>query len=395
MFDADAAADARSPELISAIFFTWFFAACVWTVNALRRPVPPDRKFPPLWLPGMIVSELAPLFFVLRALFAVGFISLGALDRPIGRAGLLCFVLAEIGAIVLMARTIRGAAATGYSSSAATLFRLTESLPPGVEHRVEVPYWEECTLDVYLRPGVADAPTLLYLHPGSWMRGRPGRQARALHQRLAAQGWVVIDARYPLSPSATFPDHLVGVKRALAWAKGREGTALGVDPERIVVSGGSSGAHLAALAALTSRNRSLQPGFETADTGVAACLVFYGIYDLFVRNPTRYDWPFVASHVLKTRSDRDPDLYTLGSPIDQVHPGAPPFLVIHGEFDSIVLPAESEHFVAALREVGVSAGYFQVPGAQHGFDAIASLRTRAVADMCVAWLQGEGGDPRP
>jgi acetyl esterase/lipase len=186
---------------------------------------------------------------------------------------------------------------------------------------------------------------------------------------------------------------LVGVKRALAWAKGSEGVALGVDPGRIVVSGASSGAHLAALAALTSRNRALQPGFETTDTGVVACLVFYGIYDLFVRNPTRYDWPFVARHVLKTERDLDPDLYTLGSPIDQVHPGAPPFLVIHGEFDSIVLPAESEHFVSALRASGVPVEYFEVPGAQHGFDAIASLRTRAVAEMCVDWLRGEGGVP--
>ena len=393
MFDADAAADARSPELISAIFFTWFFAACVWTVNSLRRPVPPNRRFPPLWLPGMIVSELAPVYLVVRVLIAIGLIALGALDRPIGRAGLVLFILSEIGALVLIARTIRGAAATGHSPSANTLFRLTESLPPGVEHHVEVPYWEGFTLDVYARPGLVDAPTLLYLHPGSWMRGRPGRQARALHHRLAAQGWVVIDARYPLSPSATFPDHLVGVKRALAWAKGSEGATLGVDPGRIVVSGASSGAHLAALAALTSRNRALQPGFETVDTGVAACLVFYGIYDLFVRNPTRYDWPFVARHVLKTERDLDPDLYTLGSPIDQVHPGAPPFLVIHGEFDSIVLPAESEHFVSALRAVGVPVEYFEVPGAQHGFDAIASLRTRAVAEMCVGWLRGEGGVP--
>ncbi|HEY6635184.1 MAG TPA: prolyl oligopeptidase family serine peptidase, partial [Acidimicrobiia bacterium] len=151
--------------------------------------------------------------------------------------------------------------------------------------------------------------------------------------------------------------------------------------------------HLAALTALTSSNPSIQPGFEDADTSVAGCLAFYGIYDLFVRNPTRYDWPFVARHVLKTGPDLDPDLYTLGSPIDQVHPGAPPFLVIHGELDSIVLPAESEHFVAALRAAGASVEYFEVPGAQHGFDAIASLRTRAVAEMCVAWLRGEGGVP--
>jgi acetyl esterase/lipase len=208
---------------------------------------------------------------------------------------------------------------------------------------------------------------------------------------LAASGWVILDIRYPLSPLATFPDHLIGVKRAIAWAKS-EGRRLGVDPDRVVISGGSSGAHLAALAALTPANRALQPGFEDADTSVTACVPFYGIYDLLIRNPTRYDWPFIAQVVMKARASDDPELYALGSPIDQVHPGAPPFFVVHGEFDSIVLSAESRHFVAALEQAGVDTRYHEVLGAQHGFDAVASLRTRAVAAMCTDWLQGKVGN---
>lgn len=372
--------------MISALFFIWFFAACLWTVNALRRPVPPGKRLPPLWLPGMIVSELAPIYLVARALIAAGFIALGALDRSLGWAGLALFALSELGAMVLVARSIRSAAATGHSPSVWTIFRVVDPLPPDVEHLVEVPYWDSLSLDVYARDGVQSAPALIYIHPGSWMRGRPGRQARALSHRLASLGWVVLDIRYPLSPVATFPEHLIGVKRAIAWAKGGDGRSLGVDPDRVVIAGGSSGAHLAALAALTSDDHRLQPGFEEADTSVAACLPFYGIYDLLVRNPTRYDWPFIAQHVMKSHPSEAPDLYELGSPIDQVSASAPPFFVLHGEFDSIVLPAESEHFVAALRAAGAECRYFEVPWAQHGFDAIQSLRTRAVADMCVEWL---------
>jgi acetyl esterase/lipase len=207
-----------------------------------------------------------------------------------------------------------------------------------------------------------------------------------MFHRLAKIGWVVLDIRYPLSPEATFPEHLIGVKRAIAWAR-EEGAGYGIDGSRIAISGGSSGAHLAALAALTARNRDLQTGFEKVDVGVVACLPFYGIYDLLVRNPTRYDWPFIAQTVMKKRASEDPHLYSLGSPIDQVHADAPPFFVIHGEFDSIVLPAESEHFVEALRQAGADTSYFEVPGAQHGFDAVASLRTRAVAALCTEWLE--------
>jgi acetyl esterase/lipase len=206
-----------------------------------------------------------------------------------------------------------------------------------------------------------------------------------MFHRLAMRGWLVLDIRYPLSPDATFPEHLIGVKRAVAWAKS-EGRRLGVDPGRVVISGGSSGAHLAALAALTAGKPGLQPGFEDADVSVAACVVFYGIYDLLIRNPTRFDWPFIANTVMKARATEAPELYELGSPVDQVHPEAPPFLVVHGEYDSVVLAAESEHFVSALRAFGVDVEYLEVPGAQHGFDAIASIRSRAVANRCVEWL---------
>ncbi len=386
MFVAHVSADCPGTRVISALYFIWFAVACLWTLNALRRPVPPHTRFPPLWLPGMLVSELAPVYLVLRALVAWAFLASGAGDLAIGQVGTWLFVVSEVGLGVLIWRNVRGARATGQAPSSLGLFKVWEAPPDGVSHEPEVPYWGALTLDVYSGSGLRQAPTLVYVHPGSWMRGRPGRQARSMFYRLAARGWVILDIRYPLSPVATFPDHLIGVKRAIAWAKSADGEKWGIDPRRVVVAGGSSGAHLAALAALTGESSEFQPGFEDADVTVVACVPFYGIYDLLVRNGTRYDWPFIAQYVMKARAEEDPELYEKGSPIDQVHPGAPPFLVVHGEFDSVVLPAESEHFVDALKDAGVDTTYFEVPAAQHGFDAVASLRTRAVADMCVEWI---------
>lgn len=333
----------------------------------------------------MLISELAPLYLVGRSLVAVVFLGLGAANRPIGIAGIWLFVVSQVGLLVLVWRGVKAARDTGHSPPWWTLFNTWERLPDGVERGTEVPYWDSLTFDSYGHAGLSQAPTLVYVHPGSWMRGRPGRQARAMFHRLAARGWLVLDIRYPLSPDATFPEHLIGVKRAIAWAKS-EGRRIGVDPSRVVVAGGSSGAHLAALAALTAGQPGLQPDFEDADVSVAACVAFYGIYDLLIRNPTRYDWPFIANTVMKARATEAPELYELGSPVDQVHPGAPPFLVVHGEYDSVVLAAESKHFVSALRASGVNVEYMEVLGAQHGFDAIASIRSRAVANRCVEWL---------
>lgn len=183
------------------------------------------------------------------------------------------------------------------------------------------------------------------------------------------------------------------MKRAIAWAKS-EGKSLGVDPDRVAISGASSGAHLASLAALTWDHPNLQPGFEEANTSVIVCVPHYGIYDLLIRNATRYDWPFVARYVLKARPEQAPELYRLGSPIDLVRPDAPPFFVIHGDFDSIVLVEESRHFVESLKAGGASVRYHEVHGAQHGFDAIASLRTRSVDHLAASFLI-ETAQPTP
>ncbi len=339
-----------------------------------------------MWLPAMIVSELAPWFFLLRIGVAALFIRAGALDLGIGQAGLILFLLSELGLLLLIRRTLQAASDTGLKVGLTGIWRVTISPPPNVIVEEDVAYSDGLTMNLYRRVDTDNAPALVYIHPGSWMRGRPGRQARPALYELASKGWVILDIRYPLSPAATFPDHLIGTKRAIAWAKS-EGARLGINPEQVAVAGGSSGAHLAALTALTWDHEDLQPGFEAANTRVVACVPHYGIYDLLVRNGTRYDWPFIAKYVMKTQPHEDPDLYRLGSPIDLVRPDAPPFLVIHGEFDSIVLPAESEHFVEALHETEASVRYHEVAGGQHGFDAIASARTRGVARIFVDFLE--------
>ena len=369
----------------STIFVIWFGAAFLWTVNALRRPVQPGKGIAPPWLPAMLVSELAPWLLLVRVLVVVAFISIGAQESVAGWVALALFILCELGLLVLIGRTLASARATGHSPSAWSLFRIWDRLPAGVTVTPELHYWDALTLDIYRSPDSTVAPALIYAHPGSWMRGRPGRQARAMFHLLAASGWVVLDIRYPLSPEATFPDHLIGVKHAIAWAKtgGRE---YGIDPNLVAISGASSGAHLAALAALTWDRTELQPGFEDADTSVIGCVPFYGIYDLLVRNPTRFDWPFIARYVLKAEKHEAPDLYRLGSPIDQARTDTPPFLVIHGEYDSVVLAEESRHFVAALERVGGRVEYHEILGGQHGFDAVASLRSRAVGRMAAEWL---------
>ena len=104
------------------------------------------------------------------------------------------------------------------------------------------------------------------------------RQGLPLMRHLAARGWVCFSIGYRLSPRATFPEHLLDVKRGLAWVR-EHAAEHGADPDFVVLCGNSAGAHLAALAALTANDARYQPGFEEVNTSVAGCIGLYGIYD--------------------------------------------------------------------------------------------------------------------
>jgi len=181
-----------------------------------------------------------------------------------------------------------------------------------------------------------------------------------------------------LSPKATFPDHIIDVKRALAWVQ-EHIAEYGGDPSFVAISGGSAGGHLAALAALTPNEPAYQPGFEHVDTSVDACVPLYGVYD-FTNRYKQWDDGFekwlLARSVMKVRLADDPAAYERASPMSQVNETAPPFFVIHGSNDRLVPVAEARHFVESLRQRSKApVVYAELPGAQHAFEIFHSLRT--------------------
>jgi acetyl esterase/lipase len=248
-------------------------------------------------------------------------------------------------------------------------------------------------LDVYRRRDrPAGCPTLLQIHGGAWILGSKNEQGIPLMLHLAAQGWVCVSADYRLSPRATFPDHLVDCKRALAWIRAH-GAEHGADPGFVVVTGGSAGGHLAALVGLTANQPEYQPGFEAADTSVAACVAFYGVYDFADRDGI---WPhtglsrLLERHVLKQTRAAAPEAYERASPVACIRPDAPPFFVIHGTHDTLVPVESARRFVAAFRaRAGSPCVYAEIPGAQHAFEIFPSLRSTFVihgVERFLAWV---------
>ncbi len=224
-------------------------------------------------------------------------------------------------------------------------------------------------LDVYRhRSRPSGAPALVYLHGGGYFSGRKEREGRPLIHRLASHGWVCISANYRLAPAATFPDQLIDLKRVIAWVR-EYGAEHGADPDLVFVAGSSAGGHMAALAALTPNDPTFQPGFEGADTSVIAAICLYA----YLGN----------SYGQGTES----------SPGAHVRSDAPPFFLAQGDRDTYSprFVEIARGFVDELRSVSPNqVVYAELPGAQHAFDLVHSIRFETVVDgieAFAAWVR--------
>ena len=237
-------------------------------------------------------------------------------------------------------------------------------------------------LDIWAKndlPTDGRAPVLIQVPGGGWISGETRWQAYPLMARLLEAGWVCVPINYRLSPRASWPDHIVDVKRAITWVKANI-AQYGGDPNFVVITGGSAGGHLSSLAAMSANAPEFQPGFEDADTSVQAAVPFYGVYDLT-------DWDghggpphtikFIERMVLKSPLATERDRWLKASPISWVSSDAPPTMLLHGTNDSLVPVEGARRMADALRAVSNEpVVYAELPYAQHAFDIYASLRTR-------------------
>lgn len=248
-------------------------------------------------------------------------------------------------------------------------------------------------LDIYRPRFIPEGgcPVLLQIHGGAWMVGDKGSQALPLMYELASRGWICVAANYRLSPSVSFPTHLIDCKSALCWIR-ENGAQYGMDTDFVAVTGGSAGGHLSALMGLTENRPEFQANHPDTDTSVQACIPFYGLYDFLVRydqhpNQKTYE-RFLTGRVLHETLQDNPDLWDLASPVAQIHPAAPPFMVVHGSLDSLAAVAEGQVFSQKLREVSNKpVVYLEVPGAEHAWEMIHSPRTEHTIEGVYSFLE--------
>ncbi len=189
-------------------------------------------------------------------------------------------------------------------------------------------------LDIYApRNGGKLRPVVVFFYGGAWRNGSKAAYSR-LGRILAAMGYVVAVPDYRLYPDVKFPAFVEDGAAALAWIA-RHADEFGGDGSRITLMGHSAGAHIGALLAFDKR-------YLAAAKAPAGCIkAFVGLagpYD-FVPRPDLA--PIFAGH--------SPELW---NPNRLVEAGAPPSLLIHGQRDKVVEPANSEKLAVKLQAVG-------------------------------------------
>lgn len=266
----------------------------------------------------------------------------------------------------------------------------------------DVPFWtipdsdRKLLCDLWQPPyGVPPSGlAFIYLHGSAWWFLDKDLGTRPFFRQLAGQGHVVMDVAYRLCPEVDIHGMVGDAKRAVAWMKAHA-AEYGVDPGGVVLAGGSSGAHLALLAAYTPHNEHLNPpDLEGADLSVRAAVSYYGPSDM--RGTYKYlghdqgpRLPMMeiglpgAATMKKTmvevgridvllggHPDEVPEVYELASPVAHVQPGCPPTLLIQGELDAIAKVEATRELHRRLVECGVPAVNIIYPMTDHAFDLI-------------------------
>jgi len=393
---------------VSHAFLVESIVATVLVVNALQ-PLPGTPLSPFLFFLSWLTSELAPQSLVIQAGLTTYFILSGALEERSGLVGLGLSVLTMAGLAVLIWEGMRAKGVTERALCEGLGREYLERIPPDRRSNYDLrvpwrqlvlpfhqshpdveriknltygPHGRRNRLDVYRhKDHPADSPVLIQVHGSGWTVSNKEHQGKPIMLHHAARGWVCVAPNYRLSPRATWPEHLVDVKRVIAWVR-ENIQEHGGDPSFIAITGGSAGGHLASMAALTPNEPEYQPEFEDADTSVQACVPIYAPSDLAdASNVTNWGRRRVLLErmVMKQKYRKDPDLFRSASPYHRVSPEIPPFFVIHGKHDLLSPVKEARRFAERLREQSSSpVVYAELPGAQHAFDVFPSIRTAYV-----------------
>jgi acetyl esterase/lipase len=232
--------------------------------------------------------------------------------------------------------------------------------------------------------GHRPSPAIVFIHGGGWYQGN--RQGYLADCREAARrGYVALTISYRLmqfdnskkettTAAPIFPAQIHDAKTAIRWLRANA-LKYNVDENRIGVTGGSAGGHLALLVGLTGVEAKLEGrhGHPDASSRVQAVVNVYGPTEMASLHATSsVSWIFRL--FLGGTPQQVPDRYQEASPTTYASAEDPPVLTIHGDRDRLV-PLQQAHLLdQKLKAAGAPHTLLVLPGQGHGFRGQAQQR---------------------
>ena len=242
------------------------------------------------------------------------------------------------------------------------------AIPKEYTAQIDVVYtkvmdWEG-RADLYLSlNAVKPTPILINIHGGGWKSGV--KETQGGFSPYFKAGFAVANMEYRMSGQATAPAAIEDTRCMLMYLI-KNAKALNIDPNKIIIMGGSAGGHLALMGGLLGNDHRFDsncPGVENVK--VAAIIDKYGIMDV-------WDWTYGPEH--KSSSPKlwlgdkanDNEFIKSVSPISYVTKNSPPIFIVHGNADPIVPYQQSVDLYKKLQDLGVKSQFITVEAGLHG-----------------------------
>ncbi|WP_395739638.1 alpha/beta hydrolase [Prosthecobacter sp.] len=201
----------------------------------------------------------------------------------------------------------------------------------------------------------------LIIHGGGWTGGAPPRMySFAAH--YAKLGMVGISMQYRLhskKTGVTVFDCVKDARSAVRYIRSHA-TELGIDPQKLIVSGGSAGGHLAAATALFDNVNEDGDDLKVPATPNALVLLF----------------PVIDTSKEGYGNEKIGERWEELSPLHHVHPGVPPTIIFHGTGDTVTPYAGAKAFQEAMVKAGNRCELDTNEGGAHGY----LMRSKALHD---------------